>query len=190
MKFKFFIKMLKLFFNKFKRFIVDLRPLKKSDFKYCGETVFVNTGTVFANKEKISLNSNIYIGPDCRIFGSGGIDFGTGIVLGERVTIISANHNYDSPGLDMLPFDTTYIEKPVRLGDFSWVGSNVIILPGVHVGQYSVIAAGSVLTKNTEDFSIYAGNPAKRIGYRKNQDLAEIKKSWAALKAGSIYVVE
>lgn len=189
MDIKFFVKCVKIAFDSIRIWVGELIPHRKHDFKYCGECVFVNRKTVFSNKENISIASNVYIGPDCRVFGFGGVDFGTGVTLGERVTIMSANHNYDSPDLDMLPFDQSYIKKPISFGEFSWIGSNVIILPGVKVGKYSIIAAGCVLTKSTEDYSIYGGNPGRLIGWRKNQNLSGIESSWPALRKDSIYVV-
>lgn len=187
---KYYIKFAKISLDRILIFLRELVPHRKNQFKHCGECVFVSTGTIFYDKKNISIKSNVYFGPDCRIFGFGGVELGTGVVLGERVTIMSSNHNYDAFDLEMLPFDQKNIKKPVIIGDYSWIGSSAIVLPGVEIGKYAVIAAGCVLTKNCEDYSIYAGNPGKLVGYRKNQEIDKINKSWPELKKKSIYVIE
>ncbi|WP_316931260.1 DapH/DapD/GlmU-related protein [Chryseobacterium sp. P1-3] len=60
--------------------------------------------------------------------------------------------------------------------DEVWIGSNVIILSGVTLGKGSIIAAGSVVTKSVEPFSIVGGNPAKIIKFRLSENLIEKRK--------------
>ena len=57
--------------------------------------------------------------------------------------------------------------KPVYIDDDVWIGRRVLIMPGVHIGTGAIIAAGSVVTKNVEPYSIVGGNPAKHIKYRR-----------------------
>lgn len=64
--------------------------------------------------------------------------------------------------------------KPIVIGNDVWIGANVIILPGVHVGDGAILAAGAVVTKDVEDYAIVGGNPAKIIRYRFGAD--EIKR--------------
>ena len=58
-------------------------------------------------------------------------------------------------------------EKPVIIGNDVWIATRAIILPGVHVGNGAIIAAGSVVTRDVPDYSIVGGNPAKVIKMRK-----------------------
>ena len=51
--------------------------------------------------------------------------------------------------------------KPITIGDYCWLGANVTVLPGVTIGNRCIIGAGSVVTKDVPDDSIYAGNPAR-----------------------------
>ncbi|MBK6608158.1 MAG: acyltransferase [Leptospiraceae bacterium] len=53
--------------------------------------------------------------------------------------------------------------KNVKISDGSWIGANCTILPGVVIGENCMIGAGSVVSKNTESYSLYAGNPCKKI---------------------------
>ncbi|WP_442859821.1 DapH/DapD/GlmU-related protein [Anaerobutyricum hallii] len=57
--------------------------------------------------------------------------------------------------------------KPVYIEDNVWIGRRVLIMPGVCIGTGSIVAAGAVVTKNVEPYSIVGGNPAKIIKYRK-----------------------
>ena len=61
-------------------------------------------------------------------------------------------------------------EKPVYIGDDVWIGDRVIILPGVHVGDGCVIAAGSVVTKDVPRYTVVGGVPAKVIRERFSED--------------------
>ena len=58
-------------------------------------------------------------------------------------------------------------EKEVIIGDDVWIGSDVTILPGVKIGNHSIIGACSVVTKDVPEYAIVAGNPAKVKKYRK-----------------------
>ena len=61
-------------------------------------------------------------------------------------------------------------ERPVVIGNDVWIGDRVIILPGVHVGDGSILAAGAVVTKDVPPYAIVGGVPAKLIRMRKNDD--------------------
>ena len=61
-------------------------------------------------------------------------------------------------------------ERPVYIGDDVWIGDRVMILPGVHVGNGSIIAAGAVVTKDVPDHTVVGGVPAKVISIRKSGD--------------------
>lgn len=147
-------------------FFKDLRKYKKKDFNTCGNDVIIKKFCKFYNSKNISIGSYVYIGPQCKLFGGGNITIGNGVVFGEEVTIISSIHNYDSPDLRTLPFDNRNILKPVTIDNYVWIGSRTIIMPGVQIKKGSVVGAGSVVTKDVEEFSIVAGNPAKEIKKR------------------------
>lgn len=100
--------------------------------------------------------------------GIGSIVIGP-VIIGENsgisqycfVTGENRKHSYDRNGL--LPATTEVVSAPVVIGAGCWIGAGVTILPGVEIGDCSVIAAGSVVTKSIPPFSVAAGVPAKVV---------------------------
>ena len=107
--------------------------------------------------KNIHLGKNVFINSGCHFQDQGGIYIGDGTFIGHNVVLATLNHdlNPNSRG-DMWP-------KPIHLGKKVWIGSGAIVLPGVTIGDNSVIAAGSIVTKNVPENSVYGGNPAKFI---------------------------
>ena len=83
-------------------------------------------------------------------------------MMGTDVTIITRNHRFDRADIPMMEqgFEE---ERPVYIGNDVWIGDRVLILPGVHIGDGSIIAAGAVVTKDVPPHSIVAGVPARKI---------------------------
>ena len=114
--------------------------------------------------------SNIFIGksvvirPNTMLFATvdGKIIIEDKVLLGSGVHIYVSNHEYRNPKIDI--FDQGHMPASnVILKKGCWIGANSIILPGVTIGEHSVIGAGSIVTKNIADFCVAAGNPAKVI---------------------------
>lgn len=84
-------------------------------------------------------------------------------VLNSGTRVFTASHLTNDPSWSA-------VSRPVVVGDYCWIASNSILLPGVVIGNNSVIAAGSVVTKSVPDNSVVGGNPAKFIKYRSPQD--------------------
>lgn len=152
-----------------KKLIILLFNYKPKKFMSIGKNVIIHKNCFLSDVNRISIGNNVYIGPSSRLFGKGEIQIGNGVVLGEEVLVFSSNHNYDSENQKTFPFDTNNIEKKVIIDDYAWIGSRAIILPGVRVGLGTVVGAGSVVTKSFDNNSILAGNPARKVGERKEK---------------------
>lgn len=107
--------------------------------------------------KNITIGKNVFFNTGCSFQDRGGITIGNGSLIGMNVTIATLNH-----GLSLEIRNTTY-PSPVVIGENVWIGSNATILPGVTIGDNSVVAAGAVVTKVVPENTVVAGVPAKVV---------------------------
>ena len=139
-------------------------------FARCGKNVFIGKRTWF-NYENMFIGNNVSIGMDSGFnCARAKIVIGDHVMFGPHCYVITGNHNYKHKDLyldevtnDMK--DSTDDQEVIFEGD-NWIGTGSIILKGVTIGVGSIIGAGSVVTKDTQPYGIYAGNPAKFIKNR------------------------
>lgn len=105
--------------------------------------------------------------------GNGRLLIGRYVHLGEGLRIFTRNHNYNCG--DAIPYDTTYIKKDVVIGDFVWIGVQVILLPGTKIGEGAIIQAGSVVHGEIPPYAIAGGNPAKVFAQRDVEHFQQLK---------------
>jgi len=110
------------------------------------------------------LGNYIYVGPRTRLYGRGRLDIHDHVIISEDVLVLTNMHNYLNA--TMVPYDATELLRPVTIERCVWIGARAIIMPGVAIGEGSVIGAGAVLTKSCEPGSIMGGNPACLFGTR------------------------
>lgn len=96
--------------------------------------------------------------------GPGPVLIGHDCHFGKNISIFTQNHDYHSR--DKLPYGDTFIIKSVEIGNYVWIGSHVIILPGSQIGDGVIVQAGSVVHGRLEKCGIYGGNPAVRFSSR------------------------
>lgn len=127
------------------------RPARKFNF---------DAGADFGNGCCLELSEHTNIGARFSLSGAGTITFGEHVAMGQECMFITQNHKYLREGYD--GFDV----KDIVIGSNVWFGHRVIVLPGVIIGNHTIIGAGAVVTKNVPDYAIVAGNPAKVIKMR------------------------
>lgn len=128
-----------------------------------GEGIAVN-GPLRITPQFTSFGDDVCINGHFECIGNGHLTLGDHVHIGEHVTVITSNHNYEHP--ETLPYDKVRIAKDVTIQDCVWIGSYVLIVPGVTVGEGAILAAGSVITKDVPPLAIVGGSPAKVIRYR------------------------
>jgi len=138
-----------------------------------GKNLYIGRKVFMWAKHSISIGDNFYIGKFSQIECDA--EIGNYVMLANFVALVGRHdHNFSEIGVPtrlaskIRDKDYNYkgLNEKVVIEDDVWVGHGSIILSGVTIGQGSVIAAGSVVTSDVEPFSIYAGNPAKRIKSR------------------------
>lgn len=127
-------------------------------------------------KENICLGEYIYIGPNSKFWGCGKVKIKNNVIIGPNITIMTSNHNYQG---NSIPYDSINIAKDVVIEDNVWIGANVNIIPGVLIGEGSIIGMGTVVTGDVPKYSIVGGNPSKVIGYRDIEKYMDLKKKGA-----------
>lgn len=114
------------------------------------------------NWNNVEIGNNSGIGMNSRI---GSVQIGNNVLMGPECCILTNDHEFSDTTIPM-NCQGYKGEAKVIIEDDVWIGQRVIILPGVRIGQGSIIGAGSVVTKNVESYSIIGGNPAKLIRSR------------------------
>ena len=144
--------------------------------QYCyldGQTSFIHLGndvhlarscTLRAGELGITLHDGVGLNTRSYLDGNGGVEIGPNTLLSPGVQIISGNHVFDDATVPIKYQGTAY--GRVTIGEDCWLGTNVIVLPGVTVGRGAVIGAGAVVTKDLPDLAIALGVPAKVVGQR------------------------
>jgi acetyltransferase-like isoleucine patch superfamily enzyme len=119
----------------------------------------VHWTTQVNNPQGVKLGARTFPGdsPHCYINGQNGIEIGDDCNLGPGVGLISANHDFiNNSAFQPAP--------PIRLGARCWIGMNAVILPGVVLGENTIVGAGAVVTRSFPDgWCVIAGNPARVI---------------------------
>ncbi|HEY0655457.1 MAG TPA: sugar O-acetyltransferase [Chryseosolibacter sp.] len=118
-------------------------------------TVFVPFYTNFG--KHIKLGKNVFINHACSFLDLGGITIEDDVMIGPRVNLTTENHPVD-------PATRKYLDlKSILIKRNAWIGAGATILPGVTIGENSIVAAGAVVNKDVPDNTIVGGVPAKII---------------------------
>ena len=126
---------------------------------FCGEDVLFYPGVSIVMPKTISIGSHSHLGERCHLRGGGQVVIGEWCQIANNVIIASGNHPIDGGH-----YYGKAVFKDILIGNNIWIGSGAIILPGVTIGDNSVIAAGAVVTRPVEANVVVAGVPARVVG--------------------------
>ena len=134
---------------------------------HAGRQVFIY------GKSHVKIGRNFYIGRFSEIGCD--VDIGDHVMFANYVSLVGKyDHHYEKPGVPIrcapqirdAQYDWKGLDERIVIGDDVWVGYRAVIMSGVKIGAGSIIAAGSVVTKDVDPMSIYAGVPARKVGPR------------------------
>lgn len=106
----------------------------------------------------ISVGRNVFVNQNCTFYDLGGLDIADDVMIGPNVSLITSGHP-----LDPSRRRSVVVAKPIVIEKNVWIAANVIVIGGVTVGENSVIAAGSVVTRDVPPNTLAGGNPASVI---------------------------
>jgi acetyltransferase-like isoleucine patch superfamily enzyme len=179
---------------------LDERELKALPFAGIGKKVFIDRTVSIVNIEGVSIGDNVRIDAHAILIATGGISIGShihisafcylagggGIVLEDfaglssSVKLHSISDDYSGSSLTNVAIPEEYkkvTRARVELGRHSIIGSGAVVLPGVRIGEGTAVGALSLVNRSTEDWGVYAGNPARRIKAR-SRDLLSLENQY------------
>lgn len=127
--------------------------------------VSVNAGATIVSPWNIAIDETSSIGNGSWVYALDKITIGKKSCIGEHVKLLTGSH-------DITTLNFAFRSKPIVIGSCVWIATGAMVLPGVTIGDGAVIAAGSVVTKDVEPWTVVGGNPARFI---KRRELRESK---------------
>ena len=105
--------------------------------------------------KNITIGKDVFINSGCHFQDQGGIEIGDGVLIGHNVVLATINH-------DLNPKENRKNHyAPIKISAHVWIGSNATVLPGVTIGDYAVVAAGAVVTREVPAMTVVGGVPAR-----------------------------
>ncbi|MBO4262993.1 MAG: sugar O-acetyltransferase [Clostridia bacterium] len=143
-------------------------------FAECGENCYIELPFYASwGGRHVHFGSDVYANFNLTLVDDGHIYVGDKVMIGPNVTIATANHPVDAE----LRSRGLQYNKDVYIGENTWLGAGVIVLPGVCIGKNTVIGAGSVVTKNIPDNVVAVGNPCRVLREVSDRDKKYYYKS-------------
>ena len=134
----------------------DIIALEHQVFQGSTDNVFIQPPFEVDYGKHISVGANFYCNVNAVFLDTNWIRIGNNVKIGPRINLLTAGHPIDAGvRISLLEFSA-----PITIGDNTWLGGNVTVLPGVTIGSNSVVGAGAVVTKDIPDGVVAVGNPA------------------------------
>lgn len=123
----------------------------------------IHMGAQFFEPSGVEIGEGTIIGQNAFLDGRDKLKIGRFVDIASDVMIYNSEHDINSEYFEA-------VNAPVEVEDYVFIGPRAILLPGIKVGKGAIIAAGAVVTKDVDEFTIVGGVPAKPIGERKNKN--------------------
>lgn len=126
--------------------------------KSCGSNLKISSNVSIYNPQYLSVGKNVYIGYNTYI-GGGEVFLEDEVMIGPFCSIVAGNHTMKDGSYRYGPYDY----GSIHIGRGTWIGSHCMITSNVKIGKGCLIAAGSVVTQDVDDYSVVGGVPARLI---------------------------
>jgi len=132
--------------------LINARNIRIGEQSWLQDHVYIRAGA----DGRVRIGDRVAINSFAKIFGHGGVEVGDDAQIGPGTLITTTDHDFRR--------DLEASFHPVVIGKRAWIGANVTVLPGVTIGDYAVVGAGSVVNKSIPAYAIAVGVPARVIG--------------------------
>lgn len=124
-----------------------------------GKGLVIKNNVIIKFPWKLEIGDNVWLGENCWIDNLDRVTIGNNVCISQGALLITGNHDYTK-------VDFPYRNAPIVIEDGAWIGAKAVVAPGVRIASHSILSLGTVMTKDTEPYGIYQGNPGVKIKER------------------------
>lgn len=125
--------------------------------------VFVDASACIRMPWNLAMDDRACLGPGVDVYNLAPVTLGARCTIAQHVSLCTGSHDFSTHRLPL-------VTAPIAVGEDAFVGLRAIVLPGVRIGKGCVVGAGSVVSRDTEDWTICAGNPCRTVKKRELRD--------------------
>lgn len=124
-----------------------------------GDGLVIKNNVTIKYPWKLSIGDNVWLGENCWLDNLDYITIGNNVCISQGALLITGNHDFTKS-------DFSYRNAPIVVENGAWIGAKAVVASGVTVRTHSILTLGTVITKDTDPYGIYQGNPGIKIKQR------------------------
>ena len=124
-----------------------------------GKGLVIKNNVIIKSPWNLTIGDDCWLGENCWIDNLDKVTIGNNVCISQGALLITGNHDYTK-------VDFPYRNAPIVIEDGAWIGAKAVVAPGVRIASHSILSLGTVMTKDTEPYGIYQGNPGVKIKER------------------------